>query len=145
MCSLQVAAQQGKYLAKTMNQHSDVFAAALEGANGNSVVSALAPFRYSHLGSMASVGSWKGVVDTPNICKRCFLPLFSLLNLLILLALTLPITIADSQEGPPVTGLLAFLLWRAAYWTKQVSLVNKLLIPMYWFKSMVFGRDISRF
>jgi hypothetical protein len=26
-----------------------------------------------------------------------------------------------------------------------VSVTNKLLIPMYWFKSMIFGRDISRF
>lgn len=42
-------------------------------------------------------------------------------------------------------GFLAFLLWRAAYWTKQVSWVNRMLIPMYWFKSMLFGRDISRF
>lgn len=44
-----------------------------------------------------------------------------------------------------MTGVLAFLLWRAAYWTKQVSIVNKIMIPMYWFKSMLFGRDISRF
>ena len=27
----------------------------------------------------------------------------------------------------------------------QVSLTNKLLIPMYWFKSFWFGRDISKF
>lgn len=54
-------------------------------------------------------------------------------------------TTAETTEGPPVTGVLAFLLWRAAYWTKQVSIVNKIMIPMYWFKSMLFGRDISRF
>jgi NADH dehydrogenase FAD-containing subunit len=42
-------------------------------------------------------------------------------------------------------GFLAFLLWRAAYWTEQVSIVNKILIPMYWFKAFLFGRDISRF
>ncbi len=47
--------------------------------------------------------------------------------------------------GPPVKGFLAFALWRAAYWTKQVSLVNKMLIPMYWFKCVLFGRDISKF
>lgn len=46
---------------------------------------------------------------------------------------------------PPMKGILAFLLWRAAYWTKQVSLSNKLLIPLYWFKAAIFGRDISRF
>lgn len=56
-----------------------------------------------------------------------------------------PLYSAESFDAPPVKGILAFLLWRAAYWTKQVSTVNKLMIPMYWFKSMIFGRDISRF
>eukprot|EP00598_Pedospumella_elongata_P000480 CAMPEP_0184975452 /NCGR_PEP_ID=MMETSP1098-20130426/6705_1 /TAXON_ID=89044 /ORGANISM="Spumella elongata, Strain CCAP 955/1" /LENGTH=481 /DNA_ID=CAMNT_0027498199 /DNA_START=18 /DNA_END=1463 /DNA_ORIENTATION=- len=123
----QVAAQQAIYLAKTMNQNSDLFAeAALSTRNGEepqSVVhkglAQVKPFQYAHLGSMASVGDWKGVVDTSNI--------------------------SQSMDGPPVKGFLAFLLWRAAYWTKQVSIVNKIMIPMYWFKSTVFGRDISRF
>ena len=44
-----------------------------------------------------------------------------------------------------VSGKLAFLVWRGAYWGKQVSRQNKLLIPMHWFKAWVFGRDISRF
>jgi NADH dehydrogenase FAD-containing subunit len=53
----------------------------------------------------------------------------------------------DTNEisGPPVKGFFAFILWRAAYWTKQVSINNKILILMHWFKSAVFGRDISRF
>lgn len=42
-------------------------------------------------------------------------------------------------------GFLAFLLWRSAYWTKQVSIQNKVLIPMYWFKTALFGRDVSSF
>lgn len=49
------------------------------------------------------------------------------------------------ENAPSVSGFTAFALWRSAYWTKQVSIVNKILIPMYWFKSAVFGRDISRF
>jgi NADH dehydrogenase FAD-containing subunit len=52
---------------------------------------------------------------------------------------------SSSISSPKVKGLLAFMLWRAAYWTKQVSLQNKMLILMYWFKSAVFGRDVSRF
>jgi len=44
-----------------------------------------------------------------------------------------------------VKGFLAFLLWRAAYWTKQVSVVNKILIPLYWIKSWAIGRDVSSF
>lgn len=72
-----MAAQQAIYLAKTMNQNSDLFAeAALSARNGEepqSVVrkglAQVKPFQYAHLGSMASVGDWKGVVDTSNICK----------------------------------------------------------------------------
>ena len=49
--------------------------------------------------------------------------------------------------APKVTtsGVAAFFMWRSAYLTKQLSLTNMILIPMYWFKQMVFGRDISRF
>mmetsp|Transcript_14271 Transcript_14271/g.22013 ORF Transcript_14271/g.22013 Transcript_14271/m.22013 type:complete len:294 (-) Transcript_14271:14-895(-) len=43
------------------------------------------------------------------------------------------------------SGAAAFLAWRSAYWTKQLSWTNMILIPMYWFKAMLFGRDISRF
>lgn len=52
---------------------------------------------------------------------------------------------AATAATPALKGVLAFLLWRAAYWTKQVSLQNKMLIPMHWLKSLLFGRDISRF
>eukprot|EP00092_Neocalanus_flemingeri_P013049 GFUD01014061.1.p1 GENE.GFUD01014061.1~~GFUD01014061.1.p1 ORF type:complete len:468 (+),score=122.49 GFUD01014061.1:108-1511(+) len=48
-------------------------------------------------------------------------------------------------NGPTVTGLAAFVAWRSAYWGYQVSVTNKILIPMYWFKSYWFGRDISKF
>jgi NADH dehydrogenase FAD-containing subunit len=42
-------------------------------------------------------------------------------------------------------GFFAWLFWNAAYITKLVSLKNKVMIPMYWFKSYLFGRDITRF
>lgn len=48
-------------------------------------------------------------------------------------------------HGPKLKGMIAFLIWRSAYLTKQVSWVNKCLIPMYWLKALLFGRDISRF
>ena len=44
-----------------------------------------------------------------------------------------------------LSGVLAFLMWRTAYWTSSVSWSNKLLIPMHWFKSFMFGRDTSKF
>jgi len=44
-----------------------------------------------------------------------------------------------------ISGSAAFFMWRTTYLTKQLSWTNMMLIPMYWFKAMVFGRDISRF
>jgi len=44
-----------------------------------------------------------------------------------------------------ISGVTAWLTWRFAYWGTQVSVANKILIPMHWFKTFVFGRDISRF
>mmetsp|Transcript_2344 Transcript_2344/g.3599 ORF Transcript_2344/g.3599 Transcript_2344/m.3599 type:complete len:298 (+) Transcript_2344:502-1395(+) len=107
----QVASQQGKYLAHFLNNHKEEASKDIPNAP---------PFKYAHLGSMASVGEWKGVIDASDIDK-------------------------SSKDPAKLKGFLAFALWRAAYWTKQVSFTNKLLIPMYWFKSAVFGRDISRF
>jgi NADH dehydrogenase FAD-containing subunit len=71
---------------------------------------------------MASVGDWRGVYDGSNLGDT-----------------------GSKVQGPPVQGFLAFLLWRAAYWTRQVSLSNKMLIAVFWLKSAVFGRDVSRF
>lgn len=86
-CNTQVAAQQGKYLAKMFNTNSQLFPrnsctdvttsgdCAQAGAN-NSLLDQVPPFKYTHLGSMASVGEWKGVIDTPNNCECCLHWLF---------------------------------------------------------------------
>ena len=50
-----------------------------------------------------------------------------------------------TQVHGTLDGVVAFLSWRMAYFSKQVSIQNMILIPMYWFKSWAFGRDISRF
>ena len=73
------------------------------------------PFKYVFLGSMAQLGTFDAVFDLPG------------------------------KKSPKIKGIFAFLSWRAAYWTYSVSIANKLLIPMYWFKSFFFGRDISKF
>jgi NADH dehydrogenase FAD-containing subunit len=44
-----------------------------------------------------------------------------------------------------LSGRAAYFVWSSTYLTKQLSLQNMILIPMYWFKAMIFGRDISRF
>ena len=42
-------------------------------------------------------------------------------------------------------GFATWLFWRSAYVTKLVSFKNKILVLFDWFKTMMFGRDISRF
>lgn len=49
------------------------------------------------------------------------------------------------SKADALKGRAAWLLWRTAYLTKSMSLKNKLMIPVYWFVTWVFGRDISRF
>ncbi|KAL7754004.1 hypothetical protein RI367_000937 [Sorochytrium milnesiophthora] len=52
--------------------------------------------------------------------------------------------VVDFPQHWKPSGYLAWLVWRSAYLTKSVSLRNKCLIPMYWFLTWVFGRDVSR-
>lgn len=55
-------------IAATATQRGELHRAAAvrlsldQGTEGN-----VKPFRYAHLGSMAFVGGWKGVVDTSNL------------------------------------------------------------------------------
>jgi len=74
-------------------------------------------FRYITKGSMVGLGMGEAVAD---------------------------MTKAD-LAGPPITGFMAFVMWRGYYFSRQFSWSNMILVPMFWFKSAVFGRDISRF
>ena len=51
----------------------------------------------------------------------------------------------DGIPAGTLTGFQAVVTWRLTYLTKQLSWTNRLLIPMFWFKSAFLGRDISRF
>jgi len=75
------------------------------------------PFRFHNAGSLAYLGDWEAVYDRTQV------------------------------RGPKSrwTGRLAWLLWRSAYFTKTVSIRNKILVPTYWFMNWIFGRDLSRF
>ena len=84
-----------------------------------------ARFRYISVGSMASMGLGGGVVD---MTKADVLPAW------------LPARAAHKYKG-----FVAFLTWRMGYLSKQLSLKNAFLVPMFWLKSAVFGRDVSRF
>lgn len=42
-------------------------------------------------------------------------------------------------------GYFTWLFWRSVYLTRLVSLKNKILVIFDWLKTIIFGRDISRF
>ncbi len=42
-------------------------------------------------------------------------------------------------------GFGSWLFWRSAYLSNTVSWANRLLIPMTWLKTLLFGRDVSSF
>ncbi|KAK5631870.1 hypothetical protein RRF57_007584 [Xylaria bambusicola] len=49
------------------------------------------------------------------------------------------------SSADELTGRAAWFLWRTAYLTKSMSVRNKIMVPLYWLVSWIFGRDISRF
>ncbi|RDA91407.1 hypothetical protein CP533_6898 [Ophiocordyceps camponoti-saundersi (nom. inval.)] len=49
------------------------------------------------------------------------------------------------SSADELTGRAAWILWRTAYLTRSMSLRNKLMIPVYWLVTWIFGRDVSRF
>lgn len=124
----QVARQQGMYLAKVFN---------------GSLREDEKPFRFFSLGSMASVGEWKGVYDGKDFGE-----------------LRDPNKPTTTKYLVPsaIKGFSALMLWRFAYWGRQTSLQNKctwalaaikfvgkfiallltcvstVLIPMHWLK-----------
>lgn len=87
------------------------------------------PFSFFSLGSMAFMGDNQGIYDGSSVGAPSNANEKSALQTMF----------------PKVTGVLALLLWRFAYWGRQTSTANKILIPVHWFKSYVFGRDISRY
>ena len=102
-------------LAQVANQQGMYLAKAFNDKDFNS------KFEYKFMGAMACLGTLKGIAELG------------------------PMGDMIPEAAGKLKGFLAFLLWRSAYWSMSVSATNKMLIPMYWFKSHVFGRDISKF
>jgi NADH dehydrogenase FAD-containing subunit len=107
-------------LAQVARQQGIYMAKILNGTQGEDEKK----FQFFSLGSMAYVGEMKGIYDGSSVGEP---------------------GLDDNPKVPKIRGLMALLMWRFAYWGRQTSFVNKMLIPMHWFKSFVFGRDISRF
>ncbi|KAG7596138.1 FAD/NAD(P)-binding domain superfamily [Arabidopsis suecica] len=110
----QVAEREGKYLANLFN----VMGKAGGGrANSAKEMELGEPFVYKHLGSMATIGRYKALVD-----------------------------LRESKEGKGISmaGFLSWFIWRSAYLTRVVSWRNRFYVAINWLTTFVFGRDISR-
>ncbi|KAI7896490.1 uncharacterized protein EV154DRAFT_456265 [Mucor mucedo] len=123
----QVAAQQGKYLARLFKQlaNRDALELELEDASDEEKVKKerklrkikdIRPFQYSHQGSLCYIGSDKAVADLP------FGPGGNLAS----------------------GGVATFAFWRSAYISSLFSTRNRALVITDWLKKTALGRDISR-
>lgn len=115
----QVAERQGKYMAQILNSLARAGAgragATLDADSGSI---RMEPFTYRHLGSMATVGRYKALID-----------------------------LRQGNEGKMslrLAGFLSWLVWRSAYLTRVVSWRNRFYVAVNWLTTLLFGRDISR-
>ncbi|GMP72629.1 hypothetical protein CsSME_00030583 [Camellia sinensis var. sinensis] len=110
----QVAEREGKYLVELFNklgqQNGGRASCAKDVALGD-------PFVYKHLGSMASVGRYKALVDLRQ---------------------------TKDAKGVSHAGFVSWLIWRSAYLTRVVSWRNRFYVAVNWATTLVFGRDNSR-
>uniref|UniRef100_A0A5B7BKB6 Internal alternative NAD(P)H-ubiquinone oxidoreductase A1, mitochondrial n=1 Tax=Davidia involucrata TaxID=16924 RepID=A0A5B7BKB6_DAVIN len=110
----QVAEREGKYLVELFNKFGK--------QNGGKAFCAKdiplgEPFVYKHLGSMASVGRYKALVDLRQ---------------------------SKDEKGVAHAGFISWLVWRSAYLTRVVSWRNRFYVAVNWATTLVFGRDNSR-
>lgn len=110
----QVAEREGKYLVELFNRIGQ--------QNGAKAFSAKdmqlgEPFEYKHLGSMASVGHYKALVDLRQ---------------------------SKDAKGLSLAGFVSWFIWRSAYLTRVLSWRNRFYVATNWATTFVFGRDNSR-
>ncbi|KAG0451491.1 hypothetical protein HPP92_026184 [Vanilla planifolia] len=110
----QVAERQGKYLAHLLNQ--------IGKAGGGHATQAInldlgEKFVYKHLGSMATVGRYKALVDLRQ---------------------------SKEAKGLSIAGFVSWFIWRSAYLTRVLSWRNRFYVAINWLTTFIFGRDISR-
>jgi NADH dehydrogenase FAD-containing subunit len=131
-----VAEQQGQYLADCFNESYHSFdpkqdeelptpapvLASVQFPFPRRLYGKSASFRFLSVGAMASMGRRDGVLD-----------------------LTRADVLGTTGCGPTMRGFFALLTWRGVYVSKQLSWQNVFLIPAFWLKARVFGRDVSRF
>ncbi|XP_057961310.1 internal alternative NAD(P)H-ubiquinone oxidoreductase A1, mitochondrial-like [Malania oleifera] len=110
----QVAEREGKFLMGLFNMIGKQNGGKAFGAKG---IPLGEPFVYKHLGSMATVGRYKALVDLRQ---------------------------SKDGKGLSLAGFVSWLIWRSAYLTRVVSWRNRFYVAVNWATTLVFGRDNSR-
>uniref|UniRef100_A0A7S3E771 FAD/NAD(P)-binding domain-containing protein n=3 Tax=Rhodosorus marinus TaxID=101924 RepID=A0A7S3E771_9RHOD len=119
----QVAGQQGAYLGRLFNRDYCLecelpYATAKPNSNVETIgmTSLAKPFQFLSLGIMAYIGEEKSMIQ-----------------------------FEAGDNKLKLSGALTYLLWQSVYATKQVSFRSRVLVLFDWFKTKVFGRDLSQF
>lgn len=140
----QVAERQGLYLARLLNR---VMKAGGGHANSQVEVDLGPKFVYKHLGSMATVGRYKALVDLRQSKVGCSSVLCESLQFTRRSGVELSVfffSYSQDSKGISIAGFASWFIWRSAYLTRVVSWRNRLYVAINWLTTMIFGRDISR-
>ncbi|WIA14591.1 hypothetical protein OEZ85_003105 [Tetradesmus obliquus] len=121
----QVAEQQGKYLASVLNAEArnlNPTQGEGGGAQGSGSGGELQPFKYRHLGSMATVGGTSAILQLGGANS------FKI----------------GAQRGLSIAGFLSWVAWRSAYLTRLGTIRARMQVAFDWTITLLFGRDLSR-
>ncbi|WIA34774.1 hypothetical protein OEZ86_013079 [Tetradesmus obliquus] len=121
----QVAEQQGKYLASVLNAEArnlNPTHGEGGGAQGSGSGGELQPFKYRHLGSMATVGGTSAILQLGGANS------FKI----------------GAQRGLSIAGFLSWVAWRSAYLTRLGTIRARMQVAFDWTITLLFGRDLSR-
>mmetsp|Transcript_16413 Transcript_16413/g.31098 ORF Transcript_16413/g.31098 Transcript_16413/m.31098 type:complete len:708 (+) Transcript_16413:175-2298(+) len=145
----QVAAQQGAYIARLLNRGYDLTGSPTfetsQSLDGDADVTAkdslFLPPPINHKAAVDESARWqvRGMVKAKP---------FQFLNLGQLAYIGGGEALSQVQLGNKKlfnqAGSVGFLLWKSVYVVKQVSTKTRLLVLFDWFKTKVFGRDVTR-
>ncbi|KAM1644531.1 hypothetical protein ACFX13_006079 [Malus domestica] len=106
--------RQGKYLANLLNK---IGKAGGGRANAARDYKYKEPFVYKHLGSMATLGRYRALMDLRR---------------------------SKAGNGISMAGFSSWFSWRGAYLTRVISWRNRFYVLINWLTTLVFGRDTSK-
>ncbi|KAJ8908012.1 hypothetical protein NDN08_008112 [Rhodosorus marinus] len=108
-------------IAQVAEQQGNYLAKALntKGIPDKDIINSQESFRFASKGMLAYLGNYSGVASL----------------------------VSQDKAGKDVKmkGHIAWLLWRGAYLSKLGTWRNRLQVPVDWAKTLLFGRDPSRF